>query len=137
MPLPERIFIDSSAFLAVLSAEDANHNLAVQTYERLVDREQELWMTSFVLVRIGSLIHERVGIKGLHTFNDSMNGIIHVFWIDGTIYQDALGLVLSPTSVAKFGLDESLTLAAAKRLQTHVFTFNSCFSELGIPVLPR
>lgn len=137
MPLPERVLIDSSAFLALLSENDANHNLAVQTYERLVDREQELWTTSSTLVRVAGLIRERFGIEGLRMFNDSIEGIIRVFWIDGATYQDALGLISSQFSGNDLGLEESLTFVVAKHLQAYVFTFKSYFSELGIPIVPR
>jgi len=137
MPLPERVLIDGSAFLALLSVNDASHDLAVQTYERLVDREQELWTTSPTLVRIASLIHERFGVEGLRIFKDSIDGIIHVFWIDGTTYKDALGLITNQLSGGDLGLEESLTSVVAKHLQAYVFTFNNCFGELGIPILPR
>jgi predicted nucleic acid-binding protein len=137
MPLPERVLIDGSAFIALLSEDDASHNLAVQTYERLVDREQELWMTSSTLVRAAGLIRERFGIEGLRMFNDSIEGIVHVFWIGGATYQDALGLISDQFSGNNLGLEESLTFVVAKHLQAYVFTFNNCFSEVGIPTVPR
>lgn len=137
MPLPERVIIDSSAFFALLSQNDTNHTLAVEAYGRLVDREQELWTTSSTLVTIVGFILERFGIEGLRVFNDSIKGIIHIFWVDGTIYRDALELILSRSLGNDLDIEGSLTVVAARRLQAHVFGFRKCFSEVGIATLPR
>ncbi|MGA8849781.1 MAG: hypothetical protein WB564_08195 [Dehalococcoidia bacterium] len=137
MPLPERVIIDSSAFLALLSKNDTNHTLAVEAYGRLVDREQELWTTSSTLVTIVGFILERFGIESLRVFNDSIKGIIHIFWVDGTPYRDALELILSRSLGNDLDIEGSLTVVAARCLQAHVFGFRKCFSEVGIATLPR
>ena len=60
MPLPKHVLIDDSAFLALLSADDTNHHIAVQHYKRLIDRDQELWVTSSVLIRITNWVYGRL-----------------------------------------------------------------------------
>lgn len=137
MPLPERVIIDSSAFFTLLSENDPNHILAVEAYRRLVDREQELWTTSSTLVTIAGFILERFGIERLRVFNDSIKGIIHIFWVDGTTYIDALELILSGSSGNDLDIEGSLTVVAARHLQAHVFGFRKCFSEVGIATWPQ
>lgn len=137
MPLPKRVLIDDSAFLALLSADDTNHHIAVQHYKRLIDRDQELWVTSSVLIRITNWVYSRFGIEGLRIFKDSTEEIVHTFWIDGTTYQNALELMENTPTRSTLGLEESLVSVASSYLQAYVFTFNNCFSELGIPVIPR
>ncbi len=61
MPLPEKVIIDTSAFYALMSANDSFHRRAADTYERLIDREQELWTTSYALVETMALVHRRLG----------------------------------------------------------------------------
>ena len=39
MPLPERILVDTSAFYALVSANDSFHQGAESAHERLIDRE--------------------------------------------------------------------------------------------------
>jgi len=137
MPLPERVIIDSSAFYALLTENDANHTLAEKAYERLVDREQELWITSSTIVTIAGFILKRFGIESLRVFNDSTEGIIHIFRVDRTTYRDALELILSGSLGNDLDIEGSLTVVAARNLQAHLFSFRKCFSEVGIATWPR
>ena len=68
MVLPERVLIDTSAFYALRSATDLFHNRASVAYERLLDREQELWTTSYTLVETVALLHRRLGFEVVSEF---------------------------------------------------------------------
>jgi predicted nucleic acid-binding protein len=129
--------MDYSALLALLSVNDANHSLAVRTYERLLDREQELWIASSTLYRTAGLIYKRYGINGLCMFNDSMDGIINIFWTDKATYKAALELTGSQFPENHWRFDESLVCVVAKHLQAYVFTFNGYFGAIGMAVVPR
>ena len=94
-------------------------------------------VTSSVLIRITNWVYSRFGIEGLRIFKDSTEEIVHTFWIDGTTYQNALELMENTPTRSTLGLEESLVSVASSYLQAYVFTFNNCFSELGIPVIPR
>ena len=63
MALPDRVLVDTSAFFALCSASDLFHSKASLAYERLIDREQELWTTSYALVETIALLHRRLSLK--------------------------------------------------------------------------
>lgn len=136
MPLPERIIIDNSAFYALLSVRDPNHREAVLTYERLIDREQELWTTSCVLTEVLSSIHNNLGFERMHIFADSIRDIVHILWVESTLYQEAWEQM---THIQGTGLTlvDWITAVTAKRLRAYVFTFGKGFAKSGMAVLPR
>lgn len=137
MPLPERVLIDYSAFCALLLREDPNHYSATEVYERLIDREQELWTTSIIIINIGSWLLKELGIESFTTFNSSIDGIIRIYWINENIYKRALESTQINYSKYGLGIDQCLTLEAANILEAHLFTFKECFSKIGKPILPR
>ena len=137
MPLPERVLIDSSAFYALLTEDDANHMSAKKAYGRLIDREQEIWAISSTLVTIADFILERFGVESVRVFNNSIQGIIHTYQIDGTHYTDALEQIWSGSSVNDLDIEGSLSIVAARHLHAHIFGFRKCFSEVGIATWPQ
>jgi len=136
MPLPERILIDHSAFCAILSSDDVNHDLAVQVYERLIDREQEIWVASSTIIKVVNSLHREFGIQSLLDFKDSIDGVMNIIWLEGIIYRDALALAAKHAG-NDVAIDDYITCIVAQRLQAYVFTFNSCLDKMGIPTLPR
>jgi hypothetical protein len=73
MAIPERVLVDTSAFYALLSSTDEFDERARTAYERLLDREQELWTTSYILVEMAALTHRRLGFEALETFVRSVD----------------------------------------------------------------
>jgi predicted nucleic acid-binding protein len=55
------IFVDTSAFLAVLDAADAHQPEAAEIWSRVVQEGHSLLTTSYVLVETLSLLHHQVG----------------------------------------------------------------------------
>ena len=55
-------FVDTSALLAVLHGSDKNHGRAARTWRGLVDRDEELVCTNYVLVETLALAQGRFGL---------------------------------------------------------------------------
>lgn len=125
MPLPEKIIIDTSAFYALVSAQDAFHSRAADTYEQLIDREQELWTTSYALV------HRRLGFDILAEFVKGIDGTVKVFWVESTVHKQALS-----QGVGLSFVDWTVELVS-RILNAHIFTFDRGFAERSLPVIPR
>lgn len=136
MPLPERVLIDTSAFYAMLSSNDEFHQPANQTYERLVDREQELWTTSYVLVESIALAHRRLGFAPLKTFFDRLRPFVQTLWVDSRIHNEAWQQ-FSANEGRGLSFVDLTTSIAASQIRAHVFTFDAGFMNRGIPVVPK
>lgn len=136
MPLPERVTLDRSAFYVLLSLDDTNHQLATSTYERLIDREQELWTTSCILTEVLSFARDRHGSEIMRILAESLRDVVHIYWVDGSVFEEAWNKMIDGHS-PELNMVDFITSVVARRLRSYLFTFNKGFAELGIPILPR
>lgn len=136
MPLPERVALDRSAFYVLLSPDDTNHQLATSIYERLIDREQELWTTSCILTEVLSFARDRYGSEVMRILAESLRDVVHIYWIDRGVFEEAWNKMID-THSPELNIVDFITAVVAGRLRSYLFTFNKIFAELGIPTLPR
>lgn len=64
------VFIDTSAFLAVLDKGDHFHKEAVKKWSVLAKQPAEPWTTDYVRLESWSLIQSRMGAEAVATFQD-------------------------------------------------------------------
>lgn len=77
------VFVDTSAFYAVLSRTDANHGMALQDWNRLLDDQSARFYTSnYVIVETCSLLRNRLGDKAVRSFLENLLPVAMVLWVD-------------------------------------------------------
>lgn len=135
MALAENVLIDTSAFYALVSDADTFHQRARDEYERLLDREQKLWTTSYALVEAVALIQNRLGFSVLADFMSRIDGIVNIYWIDSEIHKRAWELLLDNQGVGLSFVDWTLALVSSI-LNAPVFTFDTDFAKRGFFVTP-
>ena len=64
------VFIDTSAFLAVLDKEDRCHSDSLKKWMRLAKARAEVWTTDYVRLESWSLIQRRLGPQAVMAFQD-------------------------------------------------------------------
>ena len=137
MALPDRVLIDTSAFYALRSATDLFHNRASVAYERLIDREQELWTTSYTLVETVALLHRRLGFDVISEFSEWHRRCnLQVLWIDSQMHAEAWNRFMENRGQGLSFVDWT-TVVASYEMDAHVFTFDAGFAQRGLPVVPR
>lgn len=126
-----RIFIDTSAFLAVLDADDENHLPARQTWEGILTSGASLICTSYVLVETYALVQRRLGMEALRTFHEDIVPLLQVEWVDSELHQQGANALLT-ASRRNLSLVDCTSFAAMRRLGIRrVFAFDKHFSEQG------
>lgn len=130
------VFIDTSAFFAVLCASDPNHPAAKQIWEHLLQSDEHLICTNYILLETFALLQHRFGIEAVRAFQDDIVPWLHIEWIDGNRHHSAVtawitsnGRGLSLTDCSSFDVMRRLSLFTA-------FTFDPHFSEQGFTCLP-
>ena len=138
MALPDRVLIDTSAFYALRSATDRFHNRASGAYERLIDREQELWTTSYTLVETVSLLHRRLGFDVVVEFSEwRRRANLQVLWIDSRMHAEAWNRFMAEQGRGLSFVDWTTVVASLEMENAPVFTFDAGFANLGRPVVPH
>jgi predicted nucleic acid-binding protein len=130
------VFVDTSAFFAVLDADDGNHDAARQVWEDLLTQEVVLVCSNYVLVETLALVQRRLGIPAVRTFQEDIMPVLNVEWIDESIHQVGIAGVLaaarselSPVDCVSFEIMRRLGIKAA-------FVFDHHFEEQGFECLP-
>ncbi len=129
-------FIDTSAFYAVLDADDDRHGDARAEWERLLAGGDTLHTTNYVLVETAALLQNRIGFDGLRTLTADVLPVIDVVWIDEGMHRSAWHALLV-SSRRNLSLVDCTSFEAMRRLGLdQAFCFDVHFAEQGFQVLP-
>jgi len=130
-----RVFVDSSAFLAVLDADDENHPLARQIWEKILTTDTVLITTSYVLVETYALVQRRLGMDALRAFHEDIVPLLRIEWVGEELHQRGADALLTANS-RNLSLVDCTSFAAMRRLGIKkVFTFDKHFSEQRFELL--
>jgi predicted nucleic acid-binding protein len=128
-----RVFVDTSAILALLNPGDQAHTDAKQAFLRLQAQEAVLISTSFVLVETYALLGRRMGLAAVKAFREAFLPLLEVIWVEAELCQRALDFL-----VRRGG--EGLSLVDAVSMQViregridRVFAEDESFDAAGFP----
>ncbi len=129
-------FVDTSAFCAVLDADDSNHSDARREWERLLAGNDVLQTTNYVIVEVSALLQRRVGMEGLRTFAADILPAIDLLWVDEGMHRSAYHALLV-SSRRNLSLVDCASFEAMRRFGIdRVFCFDPHFAQQGFQTLP-
>jgi uncharacterized protein len=131
------LFIDTSAFLALLDEEDPNHADADRFWQEQEVEQYRLITTNYVLTETMALVQRRLGMPALRAFVHELSPVIdHVEWIDAQTHADAV-LALLAANRRPLGIVDCTSFATMHRLGISMaFVFDAHFEEQGFACLP-
>ena len=129
------VFVDTSALLAVLDHDEAHHAEAAAIWADLLERDEDLVTTSYVLVETYALAQRRLGLGAVRTLTQDFVPLLTVIWIDAALHDAGLAAVfganrrdLSLVDCVSFG-------AMRQRHLDAVFAFDADFGVQGFRLL--
>ena len=129
------IFVDTSAFLAVLNADDANHVAAKRSWERMLRQEETLVCTSYVLVETFALLQNRLGMAAVRAFQETIVPLVQVEWVDFGIHRAGISALLTANR-RQLSLVDCVSFEVMRSLGlTTAFAFDPHFTEQGFLLL--
>ncbi|CAN5892767.1 hypothetical protein BH23ACT11_BH23ACT11_28670 [soil metagenome] len=130
------VFVDTSAFYAVLDAGDEEHEKAHDVWGNLVSGES-LVTSNYVLLETLALSQNRLGMDSVRAFEDAVTPLLRVLWVDANAHRQAVAAVLTAGRKKLSLVDcSSFVLMRAHGLQT-AFAFDEHFSEQGFQIVPE
>ena len=131
-----KVFIDTSAFLAVLDADDKNHRKAKTRWMELITSEAILFSNNYVLVETFALVQHRLGMGAVRTFNDDILPLINVEWVDEAAHKAGVNAMLVALR-RKLSLVDCVSFETMRLLAVRtVFAFDAHFEEQGFNCMP-
>ncbi len=130
-----KVFLDTSAFFAILDRDDVNHEKAKDIWINLIDSDSTLVTSNYILLESFALIQRRLGLDALHSFQDDMLPILHIEWINRGQHEAGVAALfqaskkmLSLVDCVSFIFMRSIGLKKA-------FTFDKHFRQEGFECL--
>ena len=129
------IFIDTSAFFAVLDKRDRNHPAADRIWQRIITTGDVLLCHNYVLVEISALLQHRLGLEAVRTFEEDIVPLLNVLWIDDQTHRSAVSALLAASRRSLSLVDcVSFEVMRAAGIKT-AFVFDSDFKAQGFDCL--
>ena len=131
------IFVDTSAIIAALSADDRYHDQAANVFRELRARGEIMAISNYAVVEVISLVHRRLGASAVSELIDKVLPIMMVLWVEPGIHRAALGrFAKRPASNAPSFVDcTSFEIMSHHGIGT-AFTYDSShFEDHGFGVI--
>lgn len=129
------VFIDTSALLAVLDADDFFHKTASSKWSQLLLTGTNLFCSSYVILETYALTQHRLGIDALRVLHEDIYPLLHVHWVDSTLHEAGMSGILTAGRKG-LSLADCVSFALMRRLGIRkAFTFDRHFREQGFEVV--
>jgi predicted nucleic acid-binding protein len=130
------VFIDTSAFYAVLDAADEVYPAAETEWQRLLSEDVDLYTTNYVLVETLALLQSRLGLDAIRLFSEDITPVLRVLWVDSSAHESAIQLLFTANRRDLSFVDCVSFQAMRSRGIREVFCFDPHFAEQGFRVHP-
>jgi uncharacterized protein len=130
------LFVDTSAFYALLDADDANHGKSASAWRKMMASDQSVATTNYVLVETFALIQSRLGLKAVREFQQDVVPVLDVEFV--TLETHRLGIsALLAASRRGLSLVDCVSFEVMRELgMKSVFAFDGHFQEYGFTTIP-
>lgn len=123
------VFVDTSAFLAVLDADDAEHERAKKTWEYLITNNELMTCSNYILVETFALVQRRLGMEAVRAFQEDVCPLLNIHWIDESDHRAGVTAVLAAAR-RRLSLVDCVSFEVMRRLGVNrVFCFDPHFKE--------
>lgn len=130
------VFIDTSAFLAVLNADDHYHQPAATSWLELVSSNQRMVCSNYILVETMALLQNRFSMEAVRVFQNDVLPILDIHWINRETHQRGVSSLLAANRRDLSLVDCTSFVVMQQASLQRVFTFDNHFAEIGFEVIP-
>lgn len=130
-------FVDTSAFFALLSADDANNGRATRWLDEVAASEDEHLVThSYVVIESIALIHRRLGTDLVRTFIDHLLPVCEIRFVDPGLHERAIVAYLASLRRRSSFVDRTSFEQMRAEGVRRAFAFDGDFANEGFEVAP-
>lgn len=92
------VFVDTSAILAAVDADEDFHSASAEALDRLLERTERLITTNYVIVETLSLVQRRLGIEPMRQLQASLIPAFEIVWVDQAVHGRGVAALLAARS---------------------------------------
>jgi len=130
------VFVDTSAFYAVLDRNDINHTRAATVWQDLLSGEPDLLTNNYVLLETSALLQSHLGLPAMQIFQQDVVPLLTVDWITDNRHQAGVDAALT-AGRRKLSLVDCISFQTMRKYSLEsAFCFDKHFREQGFNTLP-
>ena len=130
------LFVDTSALLAFLDADQPRHAEMIDAWERAVVEERNLVTSNHVLVESSALVQRRLGLEALRALADILVPMLRPLRIDEELHAVAVAALFT-ASRGKLSLVDCTSFELMRRHGlTEALALDDDFARQGFLLLP-
>jgi predicted nucleic acid-binding protein len=125
------IFVDTSAFYALVDEGEDKHVAALRQLESLNRPEVDLVTSNYVVLETCALLQNRIGVDAIRHFHVEVLPPVQIYWIGHAAHSAAMTALLAARR-RKLSLVDCTSFQAMRDLDIrHAFAFDRHFTEEG------
>ena len=131
------VFVDTSAFYALLVQTDADHEAVATEFRGLVERGRRLATSNYVVVETTAILQNRLGLAPVRDLEEYILPLLNLLWVDRPVHRAAVERLLR-TDRRELSLVDctSFELMDAGGIR-QAFALDEDFEKEGYLLLPR
>jgi len=130
------VFVDTSAFLAVLDESDKNHPRAATYWEKTIKNGDALLCHNYILIETSALISRRFGMEAVRVFEQDIFPILHTIWVTKEVHSAAVSAHLM-AGKRTLSLADCVSFEVMRRTGVRkAFAFDRHFKDYGYVLNP-
>lgn len=124
-------FVDTSAFLALLDADDTHHTRALAIWNRLADEQEELVTSDAVLIETIAVAQHRLGLEAVRAIVRDVLPVIRVHFGGEEVLGGSLTALIA-AGRRHLSLADCMSFELMRRHSIlQAFAFDRHFTEMG------
>ena len=125
------VLVDTSAFLAVLNADDAHHQKAAVTWKRIIEKNELLYTHHYIVLETTAVLQNRSGMEAARVFLEDIVPIVRTEWVTEADHGQGVQAFLTANR-RQLSLTDCVSFSIIRRLGLRkVFCFDKHFQEHG------
>lgn len=130
------VYVDTAGLYAVLDADDENHGAARRAWMDLLNRQEQLLCSNYVLVECFALVQHRLGIAAVRALQDDIVPVLSVHWVEPDTHDAGVSALLT-SARQRLSLVDCVSFVLMRQLGMRTaFTFDRDFREQGFSCIP-
>jgi uncharacterized protein len=133
---PINMFVDTSAFYALLDADDAYHEKAASAWQEIMASDEDAITTNYVLVETFALVQSRMGMEAVRGFQDEIVPVLRIEFVTPEMHRLGIAALLGASKRSLSLVDCVSFEVMRERGLRSAFTFDAHFREYGFITVP-
>ena len=131
-----KIFIDTSAFYALLDRDDRNHQRGKKAWMKILEDDSTVVTSNYIFLETFALLQSRLGLEAVRGFQEDVVPILQVEFVTPDIHRAGMAALLSPGRRG-LSLVDCVSFELMRNLGIKIaFTFDAHFKEQGFNIIP-